>query len=110
MFNAHIGPQINTHAVQTRNLNDAVSAVTQIEKINTATLALINQRNAGVTHFVNLIAKSAGVVSNGTADSAAEGSLISGIAMSDPLTLVTLTKKFLGGGVIERGAKKERGC
>ena len=44
VFNAHIGPQVMTRAVQTRNLNDVVSAVVRIEKNNTATLALIDQR------------------------------------------------------------------
>ena len=88
-----------------RDLNDAVSAVTQIEKSNTATLALIDQRNAGVTNLVNIIAKSAGVVSNGSADSAAEGSFISGIAMSNPLAIAPLTEKFLDGGAAAGGGK-----
>ena len=72
-------------------------------------LEAIYQQNDGVTSFVDLIAKSAGIVSNGSANSAAEGSLISGFAMSNPLTLATLTEKFLSGGATAGGAKKERG-
>ena len=44
VFNDHIGPQIMTCAVQTKNLNDTVSGVTRTEKSNTATLALIEQK------------------------------------------------------------------
>ena len=109
VFNDHIGPQIMTCAVQTKNLNDTVSAVTHIKKSNTATLALIDQQNTGVANFVNIITRGSAAVSNGSLNSAAGGSLVSGIAMSDPLTLATLNKKFLG-GVTERGGNKERGC
>ena len=42
VFNAHIGTQVMTHAVQTKHLNDVVSVVVRIEKNNTATLALID--------------------------------------------------------------------
>ena len=87
-----------------------MSAVTRIEKSNTATLALIDQQNAGVTNVVNIIARSTGVVSNGSAEFTAEGSLVSGIAMLDPLNLAILTEKFLGGGATARGDKKKRGC
>ena len=95
-----------TRAVQTRNLNDAVSTVARIEKSNTATLALIYQRNAGITNFLCRLADPAGV-SNRSANSATGGSLFSGIATPEAHTLATLTKQFLGGGATARAKPRE---
>ena len=70
VFDAHIGPQVMTRAVQTKNLNDAVSAVARTDKSNTATLALIDQRNAGITNFLCRLTNDPAAVSNESANSA----------------------------------------
>ena len=51
VFNTHVGPQINTRAVQTLNLNDAVSTVTRIEKSNTGWRARERTQNMWQMHI-----------------------------------------------------------
>ena len=107
VFDAHIGPQVMTRAVQTKNLNDAVSTVARIKKSNTATLTPINQRNAGITNFLCRLINDPAAVSNESANSATGGSLASGIDTPEARTLRTLTEQFLGGGATGRAKPKK---
>ena len=102
IFNAHIGPQVMTRAVQTRNLNDVVSAMVRIEKNNTATLALIDQRQSGITNFLTRFIDPS-PISPGPSNSTAVGSLISGLATPEARTIASLTEQFLGGGATAGG-------
>ena len=85
-----------TRAVQTKHLNDVMSAVVQIKKNNTATLALNDQRNSGITNFLTRLVDPS-TVTPGPSNSAAVGSLISGLATPEARTLASLTENFLGG-------------
>ena len=96
-----------TRAVQTKNLNDVVSAVVRIENNNTATHALINQKNSGLTNFLARLVEPS-TVTPGSSNSATGGSLISGIATDEARTLVALTEQFLGGGAT--AGAKSRSC
>ena len=106
-----------THFVQTGILNATVSVVAQIKKTNAATIAIIDQRTVGVTNLMTMIAKNAGIVSlnNICTGSAPPDSMISGIGMTEPLSLATMTKRFIDDASIaeggrEGGAKGYWGC
>ena len=96
-----------TRAVQTKHLNNVVFAVVQIEKNNSATLALIDQRNSDITNFLTPLVDPS-TVTPGPSNSTAVGSLISGLATPEARTLASLTKPFLGGGAT--AGDKSRAC